>query len=66
MGAFTRSVNRQFGNTPDGQMMLLYWSWGVPGSHLHDVSNGVEALAARRVCVQAVSGYTGPLSWWAW
>lgn len=36
------------------------------GSHLQDVSKGVEALAARRVCVQAVSGYTGPLSWWAW
>lgn len=26
------------------------------GSHLQDVSKGVDVLAARRVCVQAVSG----------
>lgn len=35
-------------------------------SHLQEVSKGAEVLATSRVCVQAVSGYTGPLSWWAW
>jgi hypothetical protein len=35
-------------------------------AHLQEVSKGLEALAAGLVCVQAVSGYTGPLSWWAW